>query len=73
MAARIANFVVILVLKGFIFDFPFWLGVFSFSFAKRSASALSPEMRLRLVVGVRILLGGCWMRVVQHERLDVKN
>jgi hypothetical protein len=34
MAVRIVNFIIILVANRFIFDFPFWLGVFM-SFAKR--------------------------------------
>jgi hypothetical protein len=31
-------------------------------------------MRLRLVVGgMPMLLGGCWMRVLQRKQLDVNN
>ena len=44
-----------------------WLGIFDF-LCEAGASALDPEMRLRLAVGVRVLLG-----VVQHKQLDVKN
>jgi hypothetical protein len=65
MAVRIINFMVMLVANRFIFGFPFLVREFFISFAKRGASALSPEMRLRLVVGVRMLLGslvdGCWV------------
>jgi len=47
-----------------------------FSLAKRGASALSPEMRLRLSSGgggAYVAGGGRWMRVLQHKQLDVKN
>jgi len=53
--------------------FLFWLGVFHFSFKKRGASALSPKMRLRLVVGVCMLLGWLLDPVVQHKQLHVKS